>query len=100
MLQQEKPNDFLIATGETNTLESFIKTLFGCFGMDWHDHVDVSKDLFRSTDIVAGYARQAKQPVCFIGKQARKKRAVVEGTISSQLTNDPVVVNPTLIESH
>ncbi|MCL2450847.1 MAG: GDP-mannose 4,6-dehydratase, partial [Polyangiaceae bacterium] len=35
MLQENRPEDFVIATGSTSTLESFVETAFGCLGLDW-----------------------------------------------------------------
>lgn len=37
MMQQEKPNDFVVATGESHSLEEFVETAFHYFGLDWHD---------------------------------------------------------------
>lgn len=89
ILQQEKPDDFVIATGETNTLESFIETAFDCFGLDWKAHVDVSKELFRPTDIAVGYAEPGKAARVLHWEATKKMRAVVEGMVSGlpTLTN-------------
>jgi GDPmannose 4,6-dehydratase len=43
MLQQDQPEDFVIATGETNSLEDFVATAFSCVGLDWQEHVDIDK---------------------------------------------------------
>jgi GDPmannose 4,6-dehydratase len=51
MLQQEHPDDFVIATGESHTLEEFTAAAFAQFGLDWRDHVDVDPSLFRPSDI-------------------------------------------------
>lgn len=39
ILQQEKPDDFVIATGETHTIEELLETGFKYAGLDYHDHV-------------------------------------------------------------
>jgi GDPmannose 4,6-dehydratase len=91
MLQQDKPDDFVIATGETNTLEAFIQTTFNCFGLDWKDHVDVSADLFRPTDIAAGYAEPGKAARVLHWEATRKMQAVVEGMVRNQLTEDETI---------
>src|ERR1700704_5949634 len=39
MLQQDKPEDYVIATGETHSLEEFIDTAFSCVGLDWEKYV-------------------------------------------------------------
>lgn len=52
MLQQNEPEDYVIATGETRTLESFVDTAFTQFGLDWRLHVDIDAGLFRPSEIV------------------------------------------------
>lgn len=39
MLQQEEPEDFVIATGETHSVEEFLQEAFGCVDLDWRDYV-------------------------------------------------------------
>jgi len=51
MLQQEKADDFIIATGEANSLENFVKCTFDCLGLNWRDHVVSNSALFRPTDL-------------------------------------------------
>jgi len=52
MLQQDTPGDFVIATGETNTLEEFVAAAFDCVGLDWHDHVVTDASLLRPSEIM------------------------------------------------
>ena len=52
MLQQENPDDYVIATGESNTLKDFIYKVFSCLDLKWQDHVEICEDLFRPTDIL------------------------------------------------
>jgi GDPmannose 4,6-dehydratase len=51
MLQQERPEDYVIATGEPHTLESFVVSTFAQLGLDWHDHVNIDPSLFRPSEI-------------------------------------------------
>ena len=60
MLQQEKLDDFVIATGESKTLEDFVATAFSCAGLDWHDHVVIDPELKRPTDLEVGKGNPAK----------------------------------------
>ena len=39
MLQQPQADDYVIATGQTHTLEEFTATAFACVGLDWREHV-------------------------------------------------------------
>lgn len=60
MLQQDKPDDFVIATGKTTSLENFIKITFELLELNWKDHV-ISDNLFlRPNDISVGYANPSK----------------------------------------
>jgi len=56
MLQQNTPEDFVIATGCTTSLESFVQNAFECVGLDWREYVDIDRSLFRPTDIRYGAA--------------------------------------------
>ena len=51
MLQQDAPDDYVIATGESHTLESFVATAFAHVGLDWRSHVDIDSALFRPSEI-------------------------------------------------
>jgi len=60
MLQQNRPGDFIIATGATITLREFTAEAFAAAGLDWREHVDVDPSLFRPTDIAVSRANPAK----------------------------------------
>ncbi|GAB3732854.1 GDP-mannose 4,6-dehydratase [Spirosoma lituiforme] len=60
MLQQEKADDYIIATGNTHKLSDFIDIVFDTVGLDWHEHIHIDSSLFRLTDIVEGYANPTK----------------------------------------
>ena len=54
MLQQESPEDFVIATGQTSKLQDFVAVAFEAVGLDWHDHTTTDQTLFRPTEIMIG----------------------------------------------
>jgi GDPmannose 4,6-dehydratase len=60
MLQQDKSQDFVIATGKSNTLADFVRTAFEQNGLDWRSHVDVSPALYRPADIDRSFANPSK----------------------------------------
>jgi GDPmannose 4,6-dehydratase len=60
MLQQDKMDDYVIATGESNTLEDFVKAVFEKLNLDYHDYVEINKDLLRPADILISKANPAK----------------------------------------
>ena len=54
MLQQPQPEDFVIATGEVNSLASFVELAFREVGLDWHNHVVLDPSFLRPTDLARG----------------------------------------------
>lgn len=60
MLQQDKPDDYVIATGETHTLEEFVSAIFVALGLNWHDHVVSDPLLLRPTEIMISRADPSK----------------------------------------
>ena len=70
MLQQDKPQDFVVATGTTFTLEEFVAAAFGHFSLNWRDHVVQDEKLFRPTDLQVSRANPAKAKA-ILGWEAR-----------------------------
>jgi len=60
MLQQESPEDFVIATGQTSKLQDFVAVAFEAVGLDWHDHTTTDQTLFRPTEIMIGRGDASK----------------------------------------
>ena len=60
MLQQENPQNFVIATGTTITLEEFVRAAFDQAGLNWRDHVIQDPGLLRPTDLPVGRANPSK----------------------------------------
>jgi GDPmannose 4,6-dehydratase len=63
MLQQDKADDFVIATGETRTIRELLDVAFGRVDIDWTKHVTVDQKYYRPTevDILLGDASKAKR---------------------------------------
>jgi GDPmannose 4,6-dehydratase len=51
MLQHPEPDDYVIATGETHSLEDFVRTTFDQLGLNWKEHVKTDPSLYRPSDI-------------------------------------------------
>src|SRR5881275_121600 len=51
MLQQDKPDDFVIATGQCNTVRDFLNEAFGHLGIDWQKHVEIDPRYFRPAEV-------------------------------------------------
>jgi len=60
MLQQEKPQDYVIATGVCSSLQDYVVKVFEVLGLNWNDHVTFSKELQRPSDIDMSYGRATK----------------------------------------
>ena len=60
MLQQNKADDYVIATGQTNTLQEFVGTVFKQVDLDWRDHVEYNAALARPADIDISIANPEK----------------------------------------
>jgi len=63
MLQQEQPDDFVIATGETHSVREFLDCAFGHVDLDWHEFVEIDPRYFRpaEVDILLGDAGKARK---------------------------------------
>jgi GDPmannose 4,6-dehydratase len=72
MLQQDEPDDYVIATGESCPLKDFVASAFACVGLDWQDYVISDASLLRPTDLAIsrGNPSRAKEK---LGWQARSK---------------------------
>lgn len=60
MLQPPKADDYVIATGQTHSLEEFVEEAFLQHGLDWREYVDISSEFLRPTDILVGCANPAR----------------------------------------
>ena len=62
MLQQDEPDDYVIATGKTWTVRQFLEHAFGRVGLDWQDYVEIDPRYLRPSevDLLIGDASKAK----------------------------------------
>jgi len=63
MLQQDKPDDYVIATGETHSVRDLVEKAFAAAGLDWHEYVKVDETFFRpaEVDLLIGRTDKAKK---------------------------------------
>lgn len=63
MLQQDQPDDYVVATGQTNSVREFLAEAFSYAGLDWEDHVKIDPKYFRPTEVenLIGDAAKAKR---------------------------------------
>jgi GDPmannose 4,6-dehydratase len=62
MLQQDEPQDFVVATGETHSVRDFVQTAFSHVGLDWEKYVEIDAEYHRpaEVDLLKGDASKAK----------------------------------------
>jgi GDPmannose 4,6-dehydratase len=62
MLQQDEPDDYVIATGETHSVRELIEVAFGHVGLDWKKHVTLDQRFLRpaEVDLLIGSPEKAK----------------------------------------
>ena len=63
ILQQKKPDDFVLSTNKTNTVEDFVKEAFSLVDLDWKKYVKTDKKYYRilEVDILKGNSNKAKK---------------------------------------
>jgi len=85
MLQQKKPDDYVLATGETHTIREFCKEAFKLVGLDYKDYVKFDKRHIRpnEVDLLCGNASKAKKKLGWSPKIKFKKlvKIMVENDI-------------------
>ncbi len=84
ILDLEAPEDFVIATGETNTLEDFVAATFACFKLNWREHV-VRNDMFlRPADIAYSSGDPSKAERLMGWKAKMKMRDIIQLLVEAE----------------
>ena len=84
MLQQEQPDDYVIATGTSDSLEDFLAEAFDAVGLEWREHVRIDRGLLRPTDISISRANPSKARL-ELGWQAKlKMREVARAMVDAE----------------
>jgi GDPmannose 4,6-dehydratase len=63
MLQQERPDDYVVASGESHSVQELVELAFACVGLDWHEYVVIDPRFKRpaEVDLLLGDASKAKR---------------------------------------
>lgn len=88
MLQQDKPDDYVIATGETHSVRNFLDEAFGYLGMNWKPYVVQDSRYFRPTevDVLQGDASKARR---ILGWEPKVKfHELVRLMVDAELANE------------
>jgi GDPmannose 4,6-dehydratase len=90
MLQQEEPDDYVIATGEAHSIREFLDVAFGHVGLDWQKHVEIDPRYYRpaEVDLLIGDPSKARQRLGWVPRTlfADLVKLMVDGDI--QLLRD------------
>lgn len=85
-LQQSNADNYVISTGQTESLESFVNEAFLYFGLDWKDYIIQTERFFRPTDILTSYTDPSKASSTLGWRAETKMREVVHRMIEDDLT--------------
>ncbi|MBN2181662.1 MAG: GDP-mannose 4,6-dehydratase [Sedimentisphaerales bacterium] len=63
MLQQDRPDDYVIATGQSHSVKEFVQEVFSCLDLDWRQYVEIDERYFRPSevDLLLGDAAKARK---------------------------------------
>jgi GDPmannose 4,6-dehydratase len=90
MLQQDLPDDYVIATGETRALEDFVDAAFRAVGLDAREHVVVDPSLNRPTDIDGNFADPAKAARVLGWSASARMEEVVRKMIAAEMVKPAI----------
>ncbi len=85
MMQQDRAEDFIIATGKTYSLQEMVETVFSILDLEWKEHVELNPDLLRPTDIKTSLADPAKAEKKLGWKARYSMKEVAEMMVSDCL---------------
>jgi len=85
LMQHSTPEDFVIATGESHSLRSFVECAFSTANLDWKEYVDHDPSLLRPTDIMMSYADPSKAERLLHWKAETKMAGVVQRMLEAEL---------------
>jgi GDPmannose 4,6-dehydratase len=84
MLQQDKPDDYVIATNETHTVREFLEETFACLDLNWEEYVGFDKKYERpaEVDLLIGNPQKAKS------KLGWESKTTFKGLVSLMVDED------------
>ncbi|MFH1371011.1 MAG: GDP-mannose 4,6-dehydratase [Planctomycetota bacterium] len=95
ILQQDKPDDFVIATGVSHSVREFLDEVFGYLDLDWHKYVEVDPKYFRpaEVDVLQGDATKAKKVLGWKPKVTFKELAKIMTDADMKIAQDEKILN-------
>jgi len=95
ILQQEKPDDYVIATGEMHSVREFLDEVFGYLDMDWKKYVEIDQRYFRPTevDILLGDSSKARKVLNWQPKVTFKELAKMMTDADMEIARREKIIN-------
>ncbi len=93
MLQQDEPDDYVIATGETHSVREFLEETFDYLGLNWRNHVEIDPKYFRPTEVdsLAGDSSKARKKLGW--KPVVRFKELVKLMIDADLKKEELKLN-------
>jgi GDPmannose 4,6-dehydratase len=97
MLQQDKPDDYVVATGESHSVREFVAEVFSHLGLDWQKYVEIDPRYFRPSEVdyLQGDASKAKKVLKWEPKVTFKELASIMTDADMKIAE-----NEKIIEDH
>ena len=86
MLQQEYPDDYVIATNKAHSLKEFVEFAFASLGLDWEKHTIIDKSLYRPSDISIIYGNPQKAVERFGWQYNLSFQKLIELLVQGEIT--------------
>ena len=98
MLQQEQPDDYVIATNETHSVKEFVQETFGLLNLDWEEYVDYDARYERpaEVDLLIGNPAKAKRQLGWEPKVKFKELVKIMVESDLELANEEKKINEAL----
>jgi GDPmannose 4,6-dehydratase len=87
MLQQDEPDDYVIATGTTTSLEEYTRRVFAQVGLDWVKFVTLNPELHRPADIQISFGLAAKAEKTLKWKARVQLPEIIERMVEAEEEN-------------
>lgn len=88
MMQQDKPDDFVLATGYTWTIRDFLDVAFGVLNLDWKKHVEIDTKYYRPTEVDLLLGDPSKAYKAFGWKATTMMPALAELMVKADLDKE------------
>jgi GDPmannose 4,6-dehydratase len=90
ILLQNKPDDFVISTGKSTSLEEFINLTFQCFNLDYRHYIVINKELIRPTDIGFSLGDSSKAAELLNWVPQMQVKDIIDHMINDKLSNEKI----------